>query len=139
MRGLSAGAIVTDGTSILLGHSTGNKHWDIPKGMVEPGESPVAACVRELHEETGLAIDATALTDLGRRPYTKEKDLHLFRVDLERLPDLDLLKCSSTFHDRWTGVSRPELDRFAHVPFADLGRYTTPTMGAALRAALNLG
>jgi 8-oxo-dGTP pyrophosphatase MutT (NUDIX family) len=138
MRGLTAGAIITDGQSILLGHSTGNKHWDIPKGMVEPGESPLAACVREVLEETGLAIGDGSITDLGRRPYTKQKDLHLFRVDLERLPDCDGLKCSSTFNDRWTGVARPELDKFAQVPFAEIERYTTSTMGTALRAALDL-
>ena len=29
-------------------------HWDFPKGMVEPGEDPSAAAVREVQEETTL-------------------------------------------------------------------------------------
>lgn len=31
--------------------------WMIPKGAVEPGESPVQAALREFAEETGVAID----------------------------------------------------------------------------------
>ena len=27
-------------------------HWDFPKGMVEPGEEPLAAAIREVREET---------------------------------------------------------------------------------------
>ncbi len=29
-------------------------HWDFPKGLIEPGESPHAAALREVAEETGL-------------------------------------------------------------------------------------
>jgi len=29
-------------------------HWDFPKGMVEPGEDPVEAAIREVEEETAL-------------------------------------------------------------------------------------
>ena len=31
------------------------RNWDFPKGEVEPGESPLAAALRETREETGLA------------------------------------------------------------------------------------
>ena len=30
--------------------------WDLPKGKLEPGETPVQAAVREVREETGLQI-----------------------------------------------------------------------------------
>lgn len=29
-------------------------HWDFPKGIVEPGEDPVEAAIREVQEETSL-------------------------------------------------------------------------------------
>jgi bis(5'-nucleosidyl)-tetraphosphatase len=30
------------------------RNWDFPKGLVEPGESPLAAALREVREETSL-------------------------------------------------------------------------------------
>lgn len=30
------------------------RNWDFPKGLIEPGESPLAAARRETREETGL-------------------------------------------------------------------------------------
>ena len=30
--------------------------WSIPKGVIEPGESPQEAAVREFREETGFAV-----------------------------------------------------------------------------------
>jgi 8-oxo-dGTP pyrophosphatase MutT (NUDIX family) len=56
-RQLSAGIIVVraadDGFRYLLLRAY--RHWDFPKGRVEPGETPLAAAWRETEEETGLA------------------------------------------------------------------------------------
>jgi bis(5'-nucleosidyl)-tetraphosphatase len=53
---LSAGAVVVretdDGTRFLLLRAY--DHWDFPKGLVEPGEAPLAAAIREVREETTL-------------------------------------------------------------------------------------
>ena len=38
---------------ILLQEKT-NKVWSLPAGMIEPGESPREAVIREVQEETGL-------------------------------------------------------------------------------------
>jgi bis(5'-nucleosidyl)-tetraphosphatase len=32
-------------------------YWDFPKGVVEPEEEPLQAAMREVREETGLALD----------------------------------------------------------------------------------
>ena len=42
-----------DGARLLLLRAYRN--WDFPKGLVEPGEEPLAAAVRETAEETGIA------------------------------------------------------------------------------------
>jgi 8-oxo-dGTP pyrophosphatase MutT (NUDIX family) len=51
---LSAGVVVvraaTEGWQFLLLRAF--NHWDFPKGMVEPGEEPLAAAVREVREES---------------------------------------------------------------------------------------
>ena len=51
---LSAGVVLVRATAdgwryLLLRAFT---HWDFPKGMVEPGEEPLAAAIREVREET---------------------------------------------------------------------------------------
>ncbi|HET7921470.1 MAG TPA: NUDIX domain-containing protein [Gammaproteobacteria bacterium] len=30
------------------------RYWDFPKGALEPGETPLQAAIREVHEETGI-------------------------------------------------------------------------------------
>jgi 8-oxo-dGTP pyrophosphatase MutT (NUDIX family) len=48
---------------VLLLNPTYKSGWDIPGGVVERNESPLAACCRELREELGL--DVVALRLLG--------------------------------------------------------------------------
>lgn len=46
----------------------GYGRWTFPKGLVEPGESPEMAAVREVAEETG--IEAEVVGDIGETRYT---------------------------------------------------------------------
>ena len=39
--------------------------WEVPAGLVEPGERPVAAAARELDEELGFAVAEKELLPLG--------------------------------------------------------------------------
>ena len=48
------------GRVLLLRHSA-HGLWVAPGGMIEPGEAPEAAALREMKEETGLSVELTGL------------------------------------------------------------------------------
>lgn len=107
---LSAGIIITDGENILLGHSTNNSWWDLPKGLVEKGEGILDTAIRETKEEFGLDMSIHPLIDLGEHGYTKTKRLHLFKAIVDVMPDSTKCKCSSFFE--LYGADVPEIDGF---------------------------
>jgi ADP-ribose pyrophosphatase len=47
------------------GRTDGAVLWEVPAGLVEPGESPRAGAARELAEELGFVVEEGALLDLG--------------------------------------------------------------------------
>jgi 8-oxo-dGTP pyrophosphatase MutT (NUDIX family) len=110
-RQVSSGVIVTDGDRLLLGHATRSPRWDIPKGLVEPGEALVAAAARELFEETGLTVPPEELREIGMHVYLPGKDLALFAWTPTPLPAPETLTCRSTF-TLPNGAVLPEFDRF---------------------------
>jgi 8-oxo-dGTP pyrophosphatase MutT (NUDIX family) len=55
---VAAGALVTDDEGrVLVVEPVYKTEWEIPGGRVEEGESPRAACARELTEELGLVLE----------------------------------------------------------------------------------
>lgn len=131
---LSAGILIlNEHREILLGHVTGQPQWDIPKGCVEPGESPAVAALRELVEETSLMLEATQLIEVGRRPYLSDKALHLFEtwVSKEAIEPSRLV-CTSTFTHKSSGLVLPELDDFAWAPVAQLDQWCSAKMLAVI-------
>ena len=66
------GAIIKDDLGRLLlikrGHAPGAGLWSLPGGRIEPGETDAEALVREIREETGLAVEAGHLLGTVRRP-----------------------------------------------------------------------
>src|SRR5437868_12667488 len=56
------------GETILLEKRRDCGWWGLPGGKVEPGESLVDAAVREVREETGLAVEVTHLIGVYSEP-----------------------------------------------------------------------
>ena len=137
-RRLSCGIVVLAPTrELLLCHVTGQRHWDLPKGGINDGETPRQAAVRETAEEAGLAFAAEALLDLGRFAYTAKKDLHLFATLSERV-DPKRLCCESTFIERGSSRCLPEMDGFGWFGLARVAELCTPRMAAVLSKAIDL-
>jgi 8-oxo-dGTP pyrophosphatase MutT (NUDIX family) len=55
------GVVVRGGRVLLLLNE--RDEWDLPGGRPDPGEEDRAALVREVREETGLAVEVGALVD----------------------------------------------------------------------------
>jgi 8-oxo-dGTP pyrophosphatase MutT (NUDIX family) len=131
---LSVGLIITDGATVLLGHTTHQVHWDIPKGKPEEGESMREACNREVWEETGLDVSEATLTEIGKVRYTKRKDLYIYIMRVSRMPDMGTLACKAIV----SGRNYPEFDQYAAVPYGELGDYVVPNMHRSLCEVLGI-
>ncbi|WP_307792208.1 NUDIX hydrolase [Streptomyces verrucosisporus] len=78
---MAAGALFFDDTDrVLLVEPTYKDYLDIPGGYVERGESPLRACVREVHEELGISppIGRLLVVDWAPGPGEGDKVLYLF-------------------------------------------------------------
>ncbi len=76
-REFSAGGVVVRGQEVVVIVPTrraadGSKVLALPKGHVDPGETPIEAAEREVREETGIV--AEALSELGETRYWYRRD-----------------------------------------------------------------
>ena len=112
---------------VLLGHPGGpfwSKKdlgaWTIPKGLIGPGESPLAAAKREFAEETGHYPNGE-LVSLGRAKQPGGKIVHVWAVREDWEVDQPR---SNTFEMEWPPKSGrrqtfPELDRASWFQISD--------------------
>jgi predicted NUDIX family NTP pyrophosphohydrolase len=132
---ISAGLLVfrrgQSGPEFLLVHPGGpywaNRDegaWSVPKGLIDPGEAPEAAALREFAEETGLKAGGV-LTPLTSRRQRSGKLVLCWLSEA----DLDLgAFASNSFQMEWPPrsgrtISIPECDRAAYFPVdAALGK-----------------
>ncbi|WP_419828009.1 NUDIX domain-containing protein [Sphingomonas sp.] len=89
--------------------------WQIVKGLIEPGEDPAAAALREAAEELGQPIAGT-LIPLGTIRQKAGKIVHAFAVEAEI--DADAIR-SVEFEMEWP----PRSGRVARFPEVDRARW----------------
>jgi len=81
-------AIIRDGVGrILLQQRSDNGWWGLPGGSVEINESVQDAIVREVREETGLAVEVVRLVGVYSDP----------NIQIVRYPDGNIVHYISTF------------------------------------------
>ena len=122
---VSAVALIDADGRVLLAQRPAGKSmaglWEFPGGKVEPGETPEAALIRELHEELGIDTWKSCLAPLTFASHAYS-DFHLL---------MPLFACR-----RWDGVVqgregqalawvRPEKLRHYPMPPADLPLVST--------------
>jgi len=125
--------IINEQNELFMGHSTGNKFYDIPKGLLDEGETEYECALRECKEETSIDLSHKSLKDLGLFPYNKERNLHLFIVFLNKSEiELEKLVCNSFFEDYYSKKMKPEVDEFKWVSLEQLTEHCAKSMGKLL-------
>ena len=128
MQQHSAGVLLyhrsSDGLAVLLVHPGGpywrRKHkgaWQIPKGLVEPGEQIEAAARREVEEELGVRLIGE-LQPLGEIRQAGGKRVSAFA--LEQAVDVEAI-VSNRFELEWP----PRSGRTQSFPEIDAARWMT--------------
>ncbi len=98
---VGVGVVVRDQRGwILLEKRSDCGLWGLPGGRIEPGESVVEAAVREVKEETGLAVAISNLLGVYSEPADRivtfpDNVVHLVDVLLEATIVSGELSCSS--------------------------------------------
>jgi len=122
-RNTSAGLLLFKRTSgdllVLLAHPGGpfwhkrdDHSWTIPKGLVEPGEEPLAAAQREFREETGIEPRGP-FVPLGAIKQRSGKTVHAWAWEGDADASAIVSNEGRTEWPRGSGrwVTYPEVDR----------------------------
>jgi 8-oxo-dGTP diphosphatase len=112
---VAAGALFTDYAGrILLVRPTYKPQWEIPGGCVEPGESPLAACVREIQEELGITppIGAHLVVDWAPKEAGDDRLLFIFDGGQLGAQDQERILLGDGELSEWRFVPADELDEY---------------------------
>lgn len=60
---VSAGGVAVNDGRVALIKTVEEGRWQLPKGIIDPGETPEQAALREVNEEAGIKCDLVELID----------------------------------------------------------------------------
>ena len=118
---------------IFMGRATNSKpsRWDIPKGHIEEGETPIQAAVRECQEETGFVVNPYDLSYIGKFNFSSNKDLHIF-ISSGYPPKVETPTCSSMF--TMYGKTFPEMDAYKWVRMSKIDTHAGKSLAKVIKA-----
>jgi 8-oxo-dGTP pyrophosphatase MutT (NUDIX family) len=86
------------------------RNWGVPAGKLEENETPENAAIRELFEETGIALEHPSQMQHLNSLYIRKPEFdyvyYLFKVQLDQIPNVQLSK--EHRHYTWATVSDME-------------------------------
>jgi len=101
------------------------RNWDFPKGLIEPGESPFQAAVREAREETGIEDLVFRWGEDYREtaPYARNKVARYY------LGETQSVRLTLPVNP---ALGRPEHHEYRWVDFAEARRLLPPRLQSVL-------
>ena len=102
------------GEQFLAIKNSYKKHWTLPCGMIDRGETPITAARRELLEEVGISVDEMKLVSEGIILNTSEykKDyINLFTVRFDQKPEVRLDNLE-VIEFEWRDINNPGENMF---------------------------
>ncbi|MCR2800646.1 MULTISPECIES: NUDIX hydrolase [unclassified Microbacterium] len=120
-------AVVFRDEKVLLGKRADNGSWQSVSGIVDPGEEPADAAVRECLEEAGVVVKATRLALVQQMP-------RITYANGDQVDYLDLV-----FRCEWvSGDPHPADGELTEVGFYGLGEMTDVAPENVRKIALSM-
>lgn len=112
---MSASLAICHNDTVLMVKASYKDHWTFPGGIIDEGEAPFGAAIRETFEETGVTILPEACAPLGII-YKTPKDGHRDRFHFSFVTSVETTDLPFT-------VPNDEIDEVAWVPLTDIAEW----------------